>query len=68
MKLTKKLFYHVFTDHKDEYVSTLIEAREIIKKWKKEGYGSWRIYGVWDASTEESEREEYIDGHGHFPA
>lgn len=55
--------FHVFTDGKDSFVKSILEAIEIMQGWKEEPFycGRVRIY----EDTEDA--EDYIYGEGGFP-
>ena len=57
--------YHVFTDNKDEYPSTLKEANKIYQYFK-EAYRCARLYKLVYIDGE-MDTEEYIKGFGDYP-
>ena len=64
--MKNKYCYHVFTDNTDEYVNTLKEARQIIKKWRLQGAENLRIYKE-EFDEEECINEDCIYSRGEWP-
>lgn len=60
-----KKTYHVFTDHKDEYVDTLKRARELFKSFKKD-YRCARVYRLVE-DEENGNTEDCIMSYGEYP-
>ena len=40
----EQLQYHVFTDNNDEWAKTMNEVKEIVNKWKKDGFTNFRVW------------------------
>jgi uncharacterized membrane protein len=61
--------YHIFTDNKDEFVSTRKQAEEIYKYWRDvEGMNNIRLYkNTSDDTLDDEVEEEYIKGRGNYP-
>lgn len=61
--------YHIFTDNRDEFVSTRKQAEEVYKSWRDDdGYTNIRLYKLTsDDELDDEVKEEYIKGRGNYP-
>lgn len=67
-KSHKTIEWHIFTDGKDEYVSTIKEAKTIWNEWKKDGYTNIRLYKLVNCGSEFDPPDEIPhSGIGIFP-
>lgn len=59
--------YHAFTDERDEWFSTLDEAKVCIEDWRKEGFINLRIYKEERTPDGEEIDESCIFADGGYP-
>ncbi|MBL1211853.1 MAG: hypothetical protein HND52_00730 [Ignavibacteriae bacterium] len=50
--------YHIISDHRNQYETTLEDAKKLVAKWKKEGDSDFRVYLI---TTEDKEDAILID-------
>jgi hypothetical protein len=62
------VYYHAFTDGKDEYFETYEKAWKCCVQWRSEGYGDLRIYELYDyADSGVVEDGDCLYSRGNFP-
>ena len=67
-KCLNNKMYHVFTDGKDAFVDTILDAIETMEEWRKESFYDINVRIYIDTELEDGEfQEDYIYGEGSYP-